>query len=151
MKHFKFEITQVDGFPIINEIINDTGYNFIFDVAETPNIRVRTENEDAIFEGVFIEDGVKLLPNNRGCELFLEGGESTYLVLDTYTINPDQTTNRDMNVLNKVVFTIYFPNLTTEYTPFELSTILYTQSVLVKKGLRGEASKIGFPIPPKKP
>lgn len=39
----------------------------------------------------------------------------------------------------------------TDYTDEELSTILFAQSVLVKKGLRSEASKIGFPIPPKKP
>ena len=38
-----------------------------------------------------------------------------------------------------------------DYTDEELSTILYAQSVLVKKGLRNEASKIGAPIPPKKP
>ena len=38
-----------------------------------------------------------------------------------------------------------------EYTDEELSTILFAQSVLVKKGFRAEASKIGAPIPPKKP
>lgn len=38
-----------------------------------------------------------------------------------------------------------------DYTDEELSTILYAQSVLVKKGLKSEASKIGAPIPPKKP
>jgi len=118
MKKYTFALTQTtnelnENIVNVVNLENNTGYTFQFTVTNTPNIVLSTINNDAIFGNVFIEDGRRTLNGLFGYDFFQEDGENTYLVLDTFLNNSDTTTTRRMDVLNKEVFTIYFPDLET--------------------------------------
>ena len=148
MKKYTFAITQTTNEDNENtvevvDIFNNTNYQFDFVVTNTPNIIIRTINNDPIFDNTFIEDSKRTINGLFGYDFFQESGESTYMVLDTFLNNPDTTTTRRMDVLNKEVFTIYFTNLT-DYTTEELSALKHAQSVLYRAKLIKEAEILEF-------
>ena len=115
MKKIKFALTQLKGenqenIVSVTEIENTTDLSFNFQTTQVPNILITESNNLEVFENAIVENGKNLINGNVGWVTYDEGNFSE-LYIDTFIQNADNTTVRSMEVLNKEVFTIYFPNL----------------------------------------
>ena len=152
IKYLKGYIKQVgNNLPTVRYIQNDFGVEPT--ITDLENSVYNFNLTDAFSKENFIPYSRLSGTNMDNYLIYCQSVDNSNFIFGIETLSPSSMLELS-NCLTPVTPELYFEigvNIDIDYTDEELSTILFAQSVLVKKGLRAEASKIGAPIPPKKP
>lgn len=126
--------------PIINNS-NENDFDYLGDIVWT---RLTTGAYEGFLENAFpVTTHLFIQQDIQGInQIGIQRISDDKIAICTYEEN-----NQVDGILNNTSFWVIVPCENTNYTDEDLSTILYAQSVLVKKGLIEEANRIGLSVP----